>query len=221
MRACLPLLVLLGVAACQQAPETAQAATTLTPACSYDAEAMLALDVDTFDSTPDAGWRTVANIPGCEAAGAGLLATYREQKPGLSADDVGGLLHHEFQLRAASGQDDAAKEIAQQLISLRAEDDVMRSYHEAELAFLARDLEALTVARDRLAAVPKPDGFEAGVEAFKAKYPDYPPPVWPINLDVVDGFITCFDKPYAEAYTLSCRPGREDGGANLTRQTPE
>ena len=206
MRACLPLLVLLGVAACQQAPEAGQAAATLAPACSYDAAAMLALDVDMFDSTPDAGWRTVANIPGCEAAGAELLATYRAQKPGLSADDVGGLLHHEFQLRAASGQDDAAKEIAQQLIALRAGDDVMRSYHEAELAFLARDLEALTAARDRLAAVPQPDGFEAGVEAFRAKYLDYPPPVWPMNLDVVDGFINCFGKPYAEAYKFSCRP---------------
>lgn len=202
MRTWVLLLVLLGTVACQQVPAGA-----LVPSdCAYDAHQMLAMDVETFDSTPDSGWRVVANIPGCEAAGADLLATYRENKSGLSPADVTGLLHHEFQLRAASQQNDVAMEIARQLIAARAGDPVMRSYHEAELAFLARDLKALKAARARLAGIPKPDGFDQGVAVFKAKYPDYPPPIWPMNLDVVDGFINCFDKPYAEAYKFSCRP---------------
>ena len=211
MRAGWLLLALLGTVACQQqVPGERQTATAPVPACAYDAGAMLALDVETFDSTPETGWRVVGNVPGCEAAGADLLALYRAQKTGLSADDEAGLLHHEFQLRAASGQTDAAIGIARRLIDIRADDAVMRAYHEAELAFLSGDLEALTAARTRLAAVPKPEGFEKGVEAFKAKYPDYPPPVWPINLDVVDGFINCFGKPYAEAYKFSCRPARDE-----------
>jgi hypothetical protein len=86
----------------------------------------------------------------------------------------------------------------------------MQSYHEAELAFLARDMGALKAARDRLAGVPKPDGFDQGVEAFKMKYPEFPPPTWPMNLDVVDGFINCFDMPYAEAYKFSCRPEQSE-----------
>ncbi|MEM1246425.1 MAG: hypothetical protein AAGK22_08635 [Acidobacteriota bacterium] len=28
---------------------------------------------------------------------------------------------------------------------------------------------------------------------------------WPPNLDVVDGLLRCFDRPYAEAYGASCR----------------
>jgi hypothetical protein len=108
MRTGLVLLVLLGVIACQQVPEE----TGVRPACVYDVDEMLALDVETFDSTPESGWRTVANIPGCEVAGASLLATYREQKVDLTAEDVIGLLHHEFQLRAASGQDETAMTIA-------------------------------------------------------------------------------------------------------------
>ena len=208
MRAGLLFLALLGAAACRQVPEAGQAVENVAvPDCAYDRAAMLALDTDTFDSAPGAGWRTVGNIPGCEAAGADLLALYRSEKQGLSADDEAGLLHHEFQLRAASAQTGAAIAIAQDLISLRANDVLMRSYHEAELAFLSRDRGALEAARDRLAALPEPDGFRQGVEAFRAKYPDSPPPVWPVNLDVVEGFINCFDKPYAEAYAFSCRPG--------------
>jgi len=199
MRAGLLSLVLLGTAGCQQAPEPV-------PDCSYDAEAMLALDIGEFDSTPGAGWRVIANIPGCESDWADLLARYRTQGEGLSAEDEAGLLHHEFQLRAASGQTDAAIDIVRELIAIRANDAAMQSYHEAELAFLSRNLGALRAARERLAAIPKPEGFEKGVEAFKAKYPGYPPPAWPINLDVIDGFINCFDEPYAEAYKFSCRP---------------
>lgn len=209
MRAGLLSLVLLGTAACQQVSEAGRGegvAEAPVSDCTYDRDAMLALDVRAFNSAPDAGWRLVGDVPGCEAAGADLLAFYRKNKDGLSADEEAGLLHHEFQLRAASGETDAAIAIARRLIAFRADDPVMRAYHEAELAFLSHDLEALKAARDRLAAQPEPDGFRESVAKFKEKYPDYVPPGWPLNLDVVEGFINCFDQPYAEAYKFSCRP---------------
>jgi hypothetical protein len=28
---------------------------------------------------------------------------------------------------------------------------------------------------------------------------------WPMNLDVLDGLIACFDRPYSEAYDAKCR----------------
>ena len=209
MRGGLILLTLLGTAACQQVPEVGRedrVSEAPVPRCAYDRDAMLALDVETFNSTPDAGWRLIGNVPGCELAGADLLALYRTSKDGLSADEEAGLLHHEFQLRASSGEADAAIAIARRLIEFRTDDPPMRTYHEAELAFMLHDLEALEVARDRLAAEPEPDSFREGVAKFKEKYPDYPEHRWPLNLDVVEGFINCFDRPYAEAYTFSCRP---------------
>jgi hypothetical protein len=49
---------------------------------------------------------------------------------------------------------------------------------------------------------PLKDGFiefpaEAGQPAMKVR--------WPPNLDVVDGFLNCFDKSYDEAYGAACR----------------
>ena len=210
MRRGLCLLLFVGAAACQQAPgvEQGTGAAVAAPDCSYDREAMLALDVGRFDSTPGEGWRVVGNVPGCELAGADLLELYRTRHDGLTTDEEAGLRHHEFQLRAAAGQTERAIAMADSLIVLRYDDVAMRSYHQAEAAFLARDLDRLKAARDQLAALPEPEGFREGVEKFKAKYPKLAPPVWPVNLDVVEGLINCFDKPYAEAYTFTCRPPR-------------
>ena len=63
---------------------------------------------------------------------------------------------------------------------------------------------ALQAARDRLAAVPPPPGFEEDAARFKTQYGRELS--WPLNLDVLDGFLACFDKPYDEAYSRDCRP---------------
>jgi hypothetical protein len=75
-------------------------------------------------------------------------------------------------------------------------------YALATVAFLHHDLPALKAARARLVAIPEPPEYQqflktvppAGLAAAK----------WPLNLNVVDGLITCFGKPYSEAY--GCRP---------------
>jgi hypothetical protein len=66
----------------------------------------------------------------------------------------------------------------------------IRDYAAATIAFLRRDKPALLAARDRLIAEPKPDGFDE--QAFHQK--------WPLNLVIVDAFVGCYDRPYAEAY---------------------
>jgi hypothetical protein len=58
-------------------------------------------------------------------------------------------------------------------------------YVSATLAFLNKDIEKLRHHRDRIANGPEWNGSKG-------------------NLDVVDGLIKCFDKPYAVAYS-SCR----------------
>lgn len=74
-------------------------------------------------------------------------------------------------------------------------------YVNASIAFLERDLAALRAARVRLADLPVPSDF-AALDGSAVRHD----PVWPLNLDVVDGLLACFGKPYEEAYgTAECR----------------
>ncbi|WP_290498125.1 hypothetical protein [Hyphomonas sp. UBA4494] len=171
--------------------------------CPGSMTVLLWLDYRSFDSdTSGGGWRGVADKEGCKGIAADLLKTYRETK---IADQTRSLLHHEAQLRGAVG--DYAEAIALLEEILETEPDVSnRLYHQAELAFFRRDKDMLAASREELAKLPKPEDFEEGVERFKEHFPDQRPPTWPINLNVVDGLMNCFGKPYSEAYSSSCRP---------------
>jgi tetratricopeptide (TPR) repeat protein len=160
--------------------------------------ALLGPDYRSFNSdTSGGGWRFVADKEGCKGIAADLIKTYRETK---IAGQTRSLLHHEAQLRGAVG--DYAEAIALLEEILETEPDISnRLYHQAEIAFFRRDKDALLASRTSLATLPKPDEFDGGVERFKEHFPDQRPPTWPINLDVVDGLINCFDKPYSEAYS--------------------
>lgn len=179
------------------APATAQT----NPACTYDVGAMMRLDAEAFDSTPGSGWRVVGDIEGCEAAAAELIAQYRVNR--IEAQRKG-LLHHEAQLRAAAGQTEAAISLLDDVRAMETLPEMV-AYHDAELAFLRNDLAGLRSARERLMSVPAPEGFADAVARFRENYPTLPPPSWPLNIEVVDGFIACFGRPYREAYSARCR----------------
>ena len=165
--------------------------------CLQPDAAMLALPLQDFDQTP-AGWRSL-DAEGCEAVGAEAIARYREvNREALANQDLGTLIWHEGQLRAAAGQTEAA--IALMLEGRNEESDAIQPYVDATVAYLRRDREALLAARERLLALPVPDYFAAAVERYKVSYPDHPPPTWPLNRDKVEGFVDCFDRPYREAY---------------------
>ncbi len=181
--------------------------------CSHDRQAMLALDEAAFDQdvgNGGGGWRAIGNRPGCEAAAADLLAAYRQRHP-----DAGSLLAwHEGQMRAMAGQTARAVPLLDSARKPAEQDPAgWNPYVDATLAFLKHDQAALRTARARLAAVPYPQGdgmppLEDGYLTFPAA-PGQPAMRmrWPINLDVVDGLLACFDKPYAEAYGPACRAG--------------
>lgn len=165
--------------------------------CRQPDAAMLALPLHEFDQTP-AGWRSL-DAEGCEAIGADAIARYREiNREALAGEDLGALIWHEGQLRAAAGQTEAA--IALMLEGRNGESEGDRLYADATVAFLRQDREALLAARERLLALPTPEWFAAAVERYRINYPDHPPPTWPLNRDKVEGFIACFDRPYREAY---------------------
>jgi hypothetical protein len=201
------LAILAALAASGALPATAQ--TPVTPQkpsadCLPGPGKYMNLTPEQFDQTLGKGWREIGDRPGCELAAADLIAFYRKNR--VEAWEAS-LNWHEAQLRAASGQTAQALELFRKEVAYEASvhDDADRLYGEATIAFLEHDREALMAKRAELAALPKPDGFEIGIAKFKEKYPERPPPVWPTNLDTVDGLIHCFDKPYAEAYELACR----------------
>lgn len=197
---------LLGLAACaglpgEQADRPAMHADaeTVDP-CAYDLGAMMNLTFEAFDQDMDGGWRPLASAKGCEAVAADLLETYRVDRIDQQRR---GLMHHEAQLRAAANQTAEAIGLLQQSLALETAPEMV-AYRNAEIAFLSGDMAGLRSARAELAAVPPPEGFEQGVAQFVKAFPDQPPPTWPINLDVVDGFITCFGASYYEAYNRTC-----------------
>lgn len=163
--------------------------------CVPDRERLLSLEVREFDQDLDGGWRAIASMPGCAEAAADLIEAYRSRRDGRDVT----LVFHEGQLRARLGQTDRA--IALFEGSRKApKGDVIgwNHYVDATIAFLKKDREALLRSRDALASLEEPEGFrlvdQDGNDVDIS---------WPLNLDVVEGFLACFDRPYAEAY--GCR----------------
>ena len=171
--------------------------------CSYDGPAMLALDLKAFDQDMKGGWRPLADMPECRPQAADLIRAWREaHAANLSAEDNQSLTWHEGQLRAALN--DYAGAIPLISVMLTHQDEAMRDYAAATVAFLKRDKPALLAVRQQMTQVPKPEGFDEAAVDYEQKY--HQKVIWPDNLDVVDGLIACFDKPYAEAYGSTCRP---------------
>lgn len=168
-------------------------------------EAMLALDARTFDQSRDNGWRLVAERE-CYSEAAALIDEYRAQATEQEVKD--GLRHHQMQMYAAAELRPQAVGLLDEIIVvLQAEGPLSElAYKQATRAFLLNDRAELEAARNDLASLPMPESFAAAIADFSEKYPDFPAPKWPVNLDVVDGFINCFGKPYSEAYAADCRP---------------
>lgn len=163
-----------------------------TPDCSYDLEAMLALDRQAFDQDMDGGWRELANKDGCEIATAELIRAWRHKK----RDHEGILYWHEGQMRAYGGQ--TAEAVALFQLTYKAPefdtDFGWNHYVSGTIAFLMGDREHLRQSIEGLKKVPqptvtmtRPDGTPANIK-------------WPPNLHVLEAFERCWGKSYKEAY---------------------
>lgn len=158
--------------------------------CLYDRKAMLALGEDAFDQDMTGGWRTLSD-KGCTLVAADLIADYRAVHPRIRRTFLS--FWHEGQLRAEAGQTRRAIALFSRARKTLAEDAGFgwNLYVDGSIAFLRHDRTALQSARDRLAALPKPDGVPATLR-------------WPMNLNVLDGFLPCFGKDYRTAYGSTC-----------------
>lgn len=203
----LPLLACTLFAAC--GATYAQAPTPASANCTYDRSALLALSEDKFDQDMAGGWRTLAATPGCDLVAADLLRDYRQ----AHANEAGIMYWHEGQLRASAGQYAQAIPLLDHARRPPGDRNGWNPYVDATIAFLRRDKPALERARQALAAVPPPVG--ANVPEVKDGYMEIDlvggekrKVRWPLNIDVVEGLLKCFDKPYKEAYgEVGCRTG--------------
>lgn len=168
--------------------------------CSYDRAQLMALDEQHFDQDPKGGWRTIAYIPGCESTAADLIRDYRKAHRSQSYI----LYWHEAQVRAVAGDYKRAIPLMEKSRKPEKTDFGGWNYYvDASIAFLRKDKAALADARSKLAKLqPAP-----GMSPVKDGLIDVHMPNgqivkerWPFNLDFVDGFIRCFDKPYIVAY---------------------
>jgi hypothetical protein len=162
--------------------------------CIFNRAELLALDEYSFDQDMNRGWRAVARHEECTEIAADLIRDYRETR-GLKSTI---LYWHEGQLRAIAGSTDEAIRLFEKS---RRTFDVFgwNLYVDASIAFLKHDKPALLAAREALARLPRPEGFDPRDEKGNVINTS-----WPLNLSFVDGFITCFDREYKEAYG-NCR----------------
>lgn len=152
--------------------------------CSYDRDVMMALDQDSFDQDVNGGWRPLGK-EGCYGVAANLILDYRNTH-GIEDKT---LIWHEGQMRAMNGENELAVELFKQSYDKKDSEaaQAWNYYVDATIAFLQKDKEALLKARASLAKVPKPEGFP-------------PQMTWPMNIEFVDSFISCFGREYKDAY---------------------
>jgi len=169
------------------------------PDCSYDLEAMLALDQQAFDQDlQGGGWRGLGMKEGCEIAAAELIRAWRHEK--RDHDTI--LYWHEGQMRAFGGQ--TAEAIALFQVTYKPPElDThfgWNHYVSGTIAFLIGDRDALAAAIARLKAVPEPEN-----NSFTRPDGTVVTMRWPPNLHVLEAFERCWGKTYAQAYgTADC-----------------
>ncbi len=161
--------------------------------CEARAEAMLDLSFAAFDQGVD-GWRSLDGSLACSDYADDVLAQYRSgHGPGLGPANASLLMWHEAQVLAVQG--DSARSIGlMHQAAYLGEPQWQQLYREGSIAFLKGELAQLQTARDRLSRLPRDESLIVA---------DGKAVAWPPNLDVLDGLISCFGKPYSVAY--ACR----------------
>lgn len=176
--------------------------------CVADRLAILALAPNDFDQNSSGGWRAVQSNPACVQVAGDLVRDYRKLHWGtLTVHQLHINYFHEGQLRAIGGNNRQAVPLLMAGVQPEGGDDIdFADYALGTIAFLQGDHGSLVAARERLSTLPEPEKYRRDRLEAEAKGENSFP--WPWNLDVLDGLIACFGKPYAEAYDVRCRPKR-------------
>ena len=181
----------------------AQSATASLDPCTITGSNTLDMSFEEFDSG-ETGWRRWGEN-GCEREGASIIMNYRNRHASrLDPSQVSLLDWHAGQLFASAGDYGFAIERLL-LVQQNTTEPVELEYTLATIAFLRSDSAALLAARERMMAIPEPVSFSRAADRFVATY-DLPRPLWPMNIDVVEGLIACFGWSYKKAYSCEAKP---------------
>lgn len=155
-----------------------------------DLKANAALSFDDFDQkgTLTSSFRALENR-GCDAVAADAAEDYMLHHPDLTSDERINVMFHEGQARAMAGEERIAAMLIAATRSLDQKLDApfdWNTYVEGTWAFLVKD-------RARLEAATTALSLRSGVGNVT-------------NARVLRGLLTCFNRPYKEAYgSASCR----------------
>lgn len=172
-------------------------------------EVLLALPFKQFDQQQGNGWRPLYASK-CYIEAASLLKEYVKRHPSVAQDQYM-LPFHTGQLFALAGEHAEAIRWMEKGYSNDNFDPInWNAFVNANVAFLKHDYKALLKQRNLINQEP-PMADRPGV------------PKWAVgkkmNLDVVDGFIACFDMPYDVAYGDECRRRGEKLADKSSEQT--
>lgn len=159
-------------------------------------QALLAKDLSTFDQSSE-GFRKYADR-GCYELAAQLLERYLDESN--PPEKRQHLLHfHAGQMWVAAEENDRA--LAHFKQSYKEQVDPIadwNSYVRATIAFFERDRDAVEAMREKLLEQPI---------LTREEFPGLPE-IWEgkrANLEVVNGFLACWNEPYQDAYHPDCR----------------
>ena len=130
-----------------------QGALPTAPLCDVDRDTVMALSPAEFDQGEDTGWRPLAERPECRGTAADLIRQYRRANwRSITTGQAHSSYWHEGQMRAASGDNDAAVPLL--MAGTNPSSIGNAEYELGTIAFLRGDLPGLLRARERLAALP-------------------------------------------------------------------
>ena len=184
-------------------------------ACGVDETALadlLALDMNAFDQDFSGGWRAIEYRDGCSVAAATVIEAYTlYSTPHAPQGSLVMLRWHAGQALANAGAYDQARAFFAGSYQPGSDQGSAEwnLYVDGTLAFLDRDQGALMAARTVLAAMPVSAEERAARQAFLDDNPRISMPDGfvdePSNLNVLDDFLACWDRSYADAYGPACR----------------
>lgn len=172
---------------------TSFAAASTLQNCAMNRSELLNLNETDFDQATGHGWRGLAER-NCKREAAMLIAQWRARHPGHSRM----IYWHEGQLWADLGRYPAAVRLFRRARTPVGLPDPFgwNFYVDGTIAFLRSDKPSLLDARERLAQLKRP----ADLPAYSTILGNKVPTPWPLNLNVLDGLISCWGKRYVEAY---------------------
>ncbi|MEM9839763.1 MAG: hypothetical protein AAF830_11510 [Pseudomonadota bacterium] len=193
-------------------PEAAQAELTRCGVNEAELDRLLALDQRAFDQDFQGGWRAITKEESCGKAAAEVIKAYLAYSTPTPPNSIGILRWHAGQALASDGFEQEALPFFRASFHNNAsqgeELDAWDHYVIATIAFIEKDRERLVAARDAIATFVPSEETKAARRRFLEDNPEITMAEGfvdqPMNLNVVEGLLACFGKPYGDAYGGEC-----------------